>query len=720
MKRILLILLVAFSTLPLCAQIIMPNASKHDFAAIYSSYNKADDKGAIALKLNELYPVYKLNGVVVVSTLAKKNTAFSKSTLEALGILVGAEVGDIVTLKIPVPLLNALQTLPGLNYLEIAGKIKPLLDRAVKDMRADSVQRGYTLPQAYTGQDVMIGITDWGFDYTHPMFYDTLLTQTRIHAAWDQYKSVGNVPTTFNYGVEFTTVPELLAAGSDTNNIYGIHYHGSHVAGIAGGSGAGTQYRGLAPNANFLFTTFLVDNGSVLDAFAWMKEKANAAGKRLVINMSWGLYHIGSLDGNSLLNQAIDTYSTQGLVFVSSAGNNGAVNFHMKKTFVADTLKSEVQFYPYAGTPTMYGQSISAWGEVGHDFKIRLKVMNSSGIQINQSPLYDIQTTTAYIDSIILVNADTVFFNLSADYAHPNNNRPFARMRIKNTHSNYRILIEATALDGTVHFWNVTELTNDVGNWGQAFLGTLAGTTTGDKLYGIGDPASTESVITIAAYNAGFLSGTGVPSGGGIASFSSFGPTLDERVKPDVAAPGQNVISSINHLTTNSFTLFSSVTFNTISYPFAKLSGTSMSSPAVTGTVALLLDANPNLSAWDIKNCLKTSARADNLTGVIPVGGSTRWGAGKVNALAAVKCALTVTELDEFAAESFTIYPNPASTEMVVVFPNFNGELYLLDANGKLLLTRNFHEETVLNFSDFEKGIYFLRLGNTVKKVIVI
>ena len=79
----------------------------------------------------------------------------------------------------------------------------------------------------------------------------------------------------------------------------------------------------------------------------WMYQKAQADGKRLVINMSWGLYHFGTLDGTSLLSQAITSYTDLGVVFANSAGNNGNVNFHIKKQFNNDLLKSKIDFLQY-------------------------------------------------------------------------------------------------------------------------------------------------------------------------------------------------------------------------------------------------------------------------------------------------------------------------------------------------------------------------------------
>ena len=124
----------------------------------------------------------------------------------------------------------------------------------------------------------------------------------------------------------------------------------------------------------------------------------------------------------------------------------------------------------------------------------------------------------------------------TAEAAHPLNGRPHFRLRIKSESAAFKIALKATAEDGTVHFWNVTELDNDVGNWGQTFTAPVSGWTVGDKNYGISEPACTQSLITVAAYNAEYTSPGGNPLGGAIAGFSSYGPTLDERVKPDAAA----------------------------------------------------------------------------------------------------------------------------------------------------------------------------------------
>jgi subtilisin family serine protease len=708
MKKYLLFFLILSALRFTYSQVKLDALDRDDLKLIQSKLSKQNWEANEAQL--ERYPITKIKQKFYFSFLGKINQQFSPQNLSDLGVMVGKPIGSVVSLKVPLNQLEAITSLPGLESMQIAAKVENLLDKAIIDIRADSTHAGIGLPEGYTGKDVYIGVTDWGFDYTSPMFYDTSLSESRIIAAWDQFKTSGPSPNGFNYGTEYTSPQTLLAAESDTSNIYNYSSHGTHVAGIAAGSGAGLAYRGVAFESKLLFVTFTFNVASVLDAWEWMYQKALADGKRLVINMSWGIYHFGTLDGTSLLSQAITAYTDLGVIFVNGGGNNGNVNFHLKKTFSNDVLKSKIDFYDYNANENMWGQSIHSWGELGNNFSNGLIVTNSAGLVLVESPYYATNNTPSYIDTFIVAGLDTVWYNISADAIHPLNNKPQMRLRVKNTNTSLKILLKSTADTGTVHYWNLTELTNDVGNWGMPFSTSGSGTSAGNNLNGISEPACSDDVITVAAYATQYSAPNGTLVGGGIASFSSIGPRYDGTMKPDISAPGVAIMSSISSFTNAPFTSLGSVDFNGRTYHFAKFSGTSMSSPMVAGVAALILDANPYLSARQVKEIIMETARQDNITGIIPAEGSTRWGAGRVNAYAAVKLALQTIGLEEPANDlMWSVFPNPVANELhFTIVEELPKQAEIVNLKGQANLRAIINGK--LNVSDLSPGNYFIRL----------
>lgn len=107
-------------------------------------------------------------------------------------------------------------------------------------------------------------------------------------------------------------------------------------------------------------------------------------------------------------------------------------------------------------------------------------------------------------------------------------------------------------------------------------------------------------------------------SGFSLASFSSRGPTRDERMKPEISAPGVN-ISAPKANSTNQYVAYS---------------GTSMATPYVSGVIALMLDANPGLSVAQVREILRTTAQDWG-----PAGQDVDYGWGRLDGFAAVKRA---------------------------------------------------------------------------------
>jgi hypothetical protein len=97
-------------------------------------------------------------------------------------------------------------------------------------------------------------------------------------------------------------------------------------------------------------------------------------------------------------------------------------------------------------------------------------------------------------------------------------------------------------------------------------------------------------------------------------TFSSFGPSLGGLLKPDVLAPGKNVISSLSsyYLEAHPEETSSHIAHfqcNGRTYPWAANGGTSMSTPVVAGAIALWLQANPQLTREDIMGILERTCR---------------------------------------------------------------------------------------------------------------
>ncbi len=669
-------------------------------------------------------PVVKLNGEYYVSFLGSLRENTSLNDLPE-SVIVGKGTGKIRSVRIKLNALNSISELMQFEYLELAGKINPKLDKVLGDTRADSVHAGYNLPQSFTGKDVLIGVNDWGFDYTSPMFYDTLLQNSRILAAWDQFKQSGPNPQDYSYGTEYNTISSLLAAQSDTSNQLSYSTHGTHVAGITGGSGAGVISKGLAFESKFLFTTILVDEAAALDSWNWMYEKSVQEQKRLVINMSWGLYHFGTNDGTSLLSQAITDFTNQGVLFVSSAGNNGDVNFHFERTFNNDSIKSRVSFYNYALHDSLWGQSLHGWGEIGNNFEVKLQFKNTAGIVLGETNYYSTGMNGFDQDYLILNTADTVWFDIAAQSSHPQNSRPTVRFRVKKKQIAIILDLVVKANTGKVHFWNLVELTTNGGNWGMPFSAQGNGYIAGNNLYGIGEPACADDAITIASHVAKYLHTNGTTwIGGDRSTFSSIGPRYDEVRKPDVSAPGSGVLSSISSFTDDTYTTVTSTTFQGRTYNFARFSGTSMASPVVAGVCALIWEANPYLSPRQVKLIIIESALEDNKTGIIPDEGSTSWGFGKVNALFAVQKALTVVGVENEAKNQKTewsIYPNPSNSSISVNGFNKLEYVHLIDVTGKEIIL----DETkrTWEIDSYKPGVYLLRIiseGKVYQKKVVI
>lgn len=665
------------------------------------------DKETHLLNIEEDFSAQNKSDRNFISAILKVNEKFNLQLLPPFAI-VGSRINNIITLKIPTEHIDKVLEIPHIIHFEIARKIAPNIHQATIDLRANLVNaQPFWQGNPVTGKDVIIGVTDWGFDLTHPMFYDTSMQNYRVIGLWDQFKKAGNPPQGYNYGVEIIGEQNLVSYQHDTaSTYYDLATHGSHVAGIAGGGGAGVGLKGIAYNAEFLFAHFYLDEASAIDAVHWMKTKADQLGKRLVVNMSWGLYHIGTLDGSGLLSEVLNDLSDQGVVFVTSAGNNGDTPFHIKKTFNNDTIFTKVNFYDYSAHPSMWGQNVIMWGTDTFQFAANIKVYNGNVLE-TQSEFYFTKNNINTFDTILLAGNDSIFIKGIKEKGHPLNNKPYIHLQVKNTQVLKRVVLTATAPKATVHFFNITHLSNGAGNWGMPFAFFGPGSTLGDANFSIGEPACTEKIITVGAHSSEINLPNGTTIDGDIASFSSIGPALSMLTKPEVTAPGVNVESSVSSFTTRGFTPSRWVNFQGKSYPFSRFSGTSMSSPAVAGVVALMLEINPDLTPDEVKQILISTARQDAKTGIIPDSGSTVWGYGKVNAFEACKKVVQLSYTDQqILDKQFQFFPNPTRGQLFHFGIKENEIVAVYNALGLMVLQTKMQ---LLTLEHLPPGAYFIK-----------
>ena len=164
----------------------------------------------------------------------------------------------------------------------------------------------------------------------------------------------------------------------------------------------------------------------------------------------------------------------------------------------------------------------------------------------------------------------------------------------------------------------------------------------GDRAKSVSMPATAPEIIAVGAYasrNRWQPAFASVPCGvafqlGAILDFSSAGPSADAAAtgqKPDLAAPGGMIASTLSRDASPGSQWLVGDGQHWMQ------AGTSMAAPFVSGTVALMFSASPNYTQADAKRYLTASAYADDDVGAVP---NDRWGAGKLDTLAAVEAAI--------------------------------------------------------------------------------
>ena len=532
-----------------------------------------------------------------------------------------ARFGNIHIANIPIDRLGALSADCRVQRIEARQSHRLHNDSMGVHLNALPAYTGQDLPQAYTGRGVVMGIMDVGFDLTHPTFYDRTATDYRIRCLWDQL-SQDTVGSPFYVGRDYMGREELLALGHSRDGL--IQTHGTHTLGTAAGSGYDSPYQGLAPEADICLVANAVnDDIELIDSadiykytyatdalgFKYIFDQADRMGQPCVISFSEG--SIEDFHGyDQLYYEVLDSLTGPGHIIVASAGNQG----YVKSWFRKPRGEASKGAFLRGGSSTMTLTLTSA-----DDFQVRLVSYTDEGDTLTFASRQVVESEDSTWQEILRMEEHTLVAKVSA---YPScydaavtcydvtlltdgtvGSKPLLSMEILGEEAD----VEYYRVDGFLRELNLNPELN-----------------AGDYTHNVHSPASAPSVIAVGCtqYREGVVNYKGdwkeaehTPRGlrNGM---SSVGPTFDGRIKPDVMAPGVNIISSYSSYYLEQHPDAYDITwdvehfdFQGRTYAWNSNSGTSMSSPAVGGAIALWLQARPTLTPQEVLATLSRTCR---------------------------------------------------------------------------------------------------------------
>ncbi|HEX4965895.1 MAG TPA: IPTL-CTERM sorting domain-containing protein [Thermoanaerobaculia bacterium] len=555
----------------------------------------------------------------------------------------------------------ALQRLPGVKAVHLISLEYPTNSTSVPFLGVPNVWS--SAPAGVTGTGIRIGIIDTGIDYQHANFggtglladyqaNDTTVAESTGPATFPTAKVVGGTDLVGNaYNGNNTPVPD-----PDPMDCNG---HGSHVAGTAAGFGvtaAGATYTGpydgsapfaslrigpgVAPGASlYAIRVFGCTGGTgvVVAAIDWALDPNgdNDMSDHLdVINMSLGSDN-GSLNDSSA--QASENAAATGMIVVTSAGNAGdtyyivgspsvssrtistaaivdsgiggaALNVNSPPAIAGGYAASAANSFAPTPAPAPTGQTAN--------IVLALDAANASG-PLTTDGCTALTNAAAVAGNIALIDRGTCGFQVKANNAQA---AGAIGVIIANNVAGDPNLI---ALGAT----GITPVTIPVVMISQADRNTIVAGLPANATLGAATAADT------------------------LASFSSRGPrraSSPVRLKPDIAAPGLNITSTQTGVTCASGCIVTSPSGFLPGNQALTISGTSMASPHMAGTMALMRQLHPDWSVEQLKALVMDYALHDTTIGANGSGlryGPGRIGAGRVDP--AASAAGTVVALND-------------------------------------------------------------------------
>lgn len=428
-----------------------------------------------------------------------------------------------------------------LNYKEIEYVERPFI-LETQDEQSFSTSGITSLKNrtGLTGENTLIGLIDSGIDYTLPIFRDDD-GNSKIIYYWDQSLN-GNPPDGFKEGTLYTNYNINNAINGKLDIPISITAtHGTHVGSICAQIASKAKF--IVVRVGNRQTNIYSKSTEFMRAIKFILDMAIQEDKPIAINISYGTNE-GSHKGKSLFEQYIDDmclYWKNNIVV--AAGNNGNKSGHKR----IDLNKEDEQVVEFVVGQSEIVLNINIWPNFADSFTVTIfdPANNSS-----QSLSIENKNIDNNIKGTIVTG---VFYEIM----------PYSIQR--------KITIRLSSNNQiTPGIWKIRfSIINIVDGIVDLYLPTSEGIGSDTKflspssLLTVTVPGTANRVITVGSYN----SRTDV-----VSAFSGRGDTERGILKPDLLAPGENIVSYL------------------IGGTSGALTGTSMATPHVTGCCALIME----------------------------------------------------------------------------------------------------------------------------------
>lgn len=502
-----------------------------------------------------------------------------------------------------------------LSRIVYATKHRLLTDRTREATGTGLVQSGYGLDAPFTGRGVIIGVIDEGFEYRHAAFRNAE-GQSRVRYVWNR-RIDGSQPTA-----------EIPDGGDGYTYTEG---HATHTASIAAGATvAGSAFYGMSPNAELIFIPSNLDNAELLEDAAFVADVAQGEGKPWILNISFGS-HDGPHDGLDLYSRTMnELLRTRGGFMVAAMGNEGGNKYHAMATLSAGDAEPQRFLLTATSTTPLFDVWVQAEDSARH-VEMRPFVFRNGTIDYET-----VDFTSAFIEEI-----------------NPDNRKQHANLCINRSElyesGGYMpVGIEVKRVDAESVLQQLEEI--EIHAWTDEGFGEFYAPderfVSGDDQYLVCEGgAAVPDAIAVGAYAAANtterINGTTVSFAttypiGKICRFSNSGPYLGNTQKPTVVAPGAVIRAAVSKHTpefsARGSSLVESRSVDGELFYYGFKSGTSMSTPVVTGIIALWLEAYPQMTHDELIEILsETSYPAEDIL---------HWGYGRIDAYEGLRAAL--------------------------------------------------------------------------------